>query len=683
MRKSRPSAAEFSADNVTAIAFDGYGTLFDFTEPDFIVTFAEICALQGLDADAADLWRRFLRAALYFRSENHREPVYRRYDEAWAVQFQRVFKQLKLPGDPWAAAGHLRQKLAGATVFEEVHPVLEALRPRYRLAVLSNSDDDFLEAALRRNNLHFDTVVTSEQAGAIKPDPAIFRYLAQRLELEPGQILYAGDNPIPDVLGPRQAGLKVAWVNRVGSRRPRNVPPPDIRVRNLTELLPLLASGTAPVGSPKAESNPRNRRSRELHELARRYMPGGVSSPVRAFKAVGSQPTLIAYGRGPHVFDADGNRYIDYVAAFGPMILGHAYPAVTDVLIRAAQRGTAYGATTELEVELARTICDAIPSIELVRFVNSGTEAAMSALRLARAFTGRDRIVKFEGCYHGHADGLLVKAGSGQATLGLPDSPGVPESFAAHTLVVPFNDEQAVRRLFDQHPEEIAAVIVEPVAGNMGVVPPAPGFLQRLRDLTRQHGSLLIFDEVITGFRLQYGGVQTMFDIEPDLTCLGKVIGGGLPIGAYGGRGEVMEMVAPQGPVYQAGTLAGNPLAMAAGIATLGALAHEAAYQRLEVRAIFLEDGLRRAAEQREIPVRVNRAGSMLTIFFTDAPVTDFASARRSDRERFAAFFRQMLSRGIFLPPSQFEAMFISLAHGDEEIVQTIEAAGESLARIR
>ena len=680
--KSSAKHLRLSVADVKAIAFDGYGTLFDFTEPDFIVTFAEICALQGLDADAADLWRRFLRAALYFRSENHRQPVYRRYDEAWAVQFERVFSQLKLPGDARAAAGHLRQKLAGATVFEEVRPVLEALRPRYRLAVLSNSDDDFLEAALRRNDLHFDTVVTSEQAGAIKPDPAIFHYLTQRLGLEPGQILYAGDNPIPDVLGPRQAGLKVAWVNRTGGRRPRKVPPPDIRVRNLRELLPLLAPGHAPH-NPRDEADARSRRSRELHDLARRYMPGGVSSPVRAFKAVGSQPTLIAYGRGPHVFDADGNRYIDYVAAFGPMILGHAYPAVTDVLIRAAQRGTAYGATTELEVELARTICDAIPSIELVRFVNSGTEAAMSALRLARAFTGRDRIVKFEGCYHGHADGLLVKAGSGQATLGLPDSPGVPESFAAHTLVVPFNDEQAVRRLFDQHPEEIAAVIVEPVAGNMGVVPPAPGFLQRLRDLTRQHGSLLIFDEVITGFRLQYGGVQTMFDIEPDLTCLGKVIGGGLPIGAYGGRGEVMEMVAPQGPVYQAGTLAGNPLAMAAGIATLGALADEAAYQRLEIRAIFLEDGLRRAAEQRQTPVRINRAGSMLSMFFTDAPVTDFASARRSDTERFAAFFRQMLSRGVFLPPSQFEAMFISLAHGDGEIEQTIEAAGESLARIR
>jgi len=432
-----------------------------------------------------------------------------------------------------------------------------------------------------------------------------------------------------------------------------------------------------------ADGDARTSRSRELRDLARRYMPGGVSSPVRAFKAVGGDPPLIAYGQGPRLFDLDGNAYIDYVAAFGPLILGHAHPAVTDALTQAAQRGTAYGATTELEVELARIICEAIPSIELVRFVNSGTEATMSALRLARAFSRRDKIVKFEGCYHGHADGLLAKAGSGQATLGLPDSPGVPASYAAHTLIVPFNDEEAVRFLFDQHPEEIAAVIVEPVAGNMGVVPPAPGFLRRLRDLTRQNRSLLIFDEVITGFRLCYGGAQTMFDVQPDLTCLGKVIGGGLPVGAYGGRRDIMEMVAPQGPVYQAGTLAGNPLAMAAGIATLRLLADDVAYQRLEGTAILLEDGLRRAAEETETPVRINRAGSMLTVFFTAEPVTDFASARRSDTERYAAFFRQMLARGIFLPPSQFEAMFVSLAHSDEDTRQTIEAARESLASIR
>ncbi|OGO46904.1 MAG: glutamate-1-semialdehyde-2,1-aminomutase [Chloroflexi bacterium RBG_16_64_32] len=424
-------------------------------------------------------------------------------------------------------------------------------------------------------------------------------------------------------------------------------------------------------------------RSRELRDLARRYMPGGVSSPVRAFKAVGGDPPIIAYGQGPRVFDVDGNAYIDYLAAFGPLILGHAHPTVTEALVAAAGRGTAYGATTELEVELARTICAAIPSIELVRFVNSGTEATMSALRLARAFTARDKIVKFEGCYHGHADGLLVKAGSGQATLGLPDSPGVPESYAAHTLIAPFNDEAGARALFELHPEEIAAVIVEPIAGNMGVVPPAPGFLARLRDLTRQNGSLLIFDEVITGFRLRYGGVQTVFGVEPDLTCLGKIIGGGLPVGAYGGRAEIMEMVAPQGPVYQAGTLAGNPLAMAAGIAALGALADDAAYQRLEASAGRLEDGLRRAARETETPVRINRAGSMLTMFFTADPVTDFASAKRSDTQRYAAYFREMLSRGVFLPPSQFEAVFVSLAHSDDEIVRTVEAVEASLAAVR
>jgi glutamate-1-semialdehyde 2,1-aminomutase len=428
---------------------------------------------------------------------------------------------------------------------------------------------------------------------------------------------------------------------------------------------------------------PPSNRSRALRDLARRLMPGGVSSPVRAFKAVGAEPPIIAYGRGPRIFDVDGNAYIDYVAAFGPLILGHAHPAVTGVLTAAVERGTAYGATTELEVELARMICEAIPSMELVRFVNSGTEATMSALRLARAFTGREKIVKFEGCYHGHADGLLAKAGSGQATLALPDSPGVPASFASLTLVAPYNDVEAADLLFADQGGEIAAVIVEPVAGNMGVVPPAPGFLERLQELTRAHGALLIFDEVITGFRLRYGGVQDAFGIQPDLTCLGKIIGGGLPVGAYGGRREIMEMVAPQGPVYQAGTLAGNPLAMAAGIAALGALAGDALYERLEVSAIFLEDGLRRAAAETETPVRINRAGSMLTLFFTSEPVTDFESARRSDTNRYAAFFRQMLSRGVFLPPSQFEAMFVSLAHTDAEIVATIAAASESLAAIR
>jgi len=423
-------------------------------------------------------------------------------------------------------------------------------------------------------------------------------------------------------------------------------------------------------------------RSRALFERAQQYMPGGVSSPVRAFRAVGGQPPVIAYGAGSRLFDVDGNAYIDYVCAYGPLILGHAHPAVSELVAQAAARGTAYGATSELEVELAALICEAFPSIELVRFVNSGTEAAMSALRLARAYTGRSRVVKFEGCYHGHADGLLVQAGSGLATLGLPDSPGVPASYAAETVVAPYNDVDSLRRLFDEQGGDIAAVIVEPIAANMGVVPPAPGFLEGLRELTAAAGALLIFDEVVTGFRLCYGGAQTLFGLQPDLTCLGKIIGGGLPVGAYGGRREIMEMVAPLGPVYQAGTLSGNPLAMAAGLATLQLLRDDAAYQRLEVRAIYLEDGLRRAAFESEVPAVVNRAGSMLTLFFADAPVSDYAGAKRADGERYAAFFREMLARGVFLAPSQFETAFVSLAHSDDDIARTIEAARASLRRV-
>jgi glutamate-1-semialdehyde 2,1-aminomutase len=411
-------------------------------------------------------------------------------------------------------------------------------------------------------------------------------------------------------------------------------------------------------------------------------MPGGVSSPVRAFNAVGVDPPIISLGHGCHVVDVDGNEYVDYISAFGPLILGHAHPAVTEIIASGAQRGTAYGATTELEVELADLICKAIPSVDLIRFVNSGTEATMSALRLARAHTGRSQIVKFEGGYHGHADGLLVQAGSGQATLSLPDSPGVPESYASETLLAPYNDLEATRRLFTESGDRIAAIIVEPIAGNMGVVPPATGFLEGLREVTSEHGALLIFDEVITGFRLCYGGAQQLLGVTPDITCLGKIIGGGLPVGAYGGTREIMEKIAPLGPVYQAGTLSGNPLAMAAGIVTLQTLQTEAVYEGLEVSGIYLEDGLRRAARAVDLPVQLNRVGSLLTLFFTNEPVTDFASAKLSDTDRFAAYFREMLKRGIFLAPSQFEAMFLSAAHADDKIQQTIDAATESLASI-
>jgi glutamate-1-semialdehyde 2,1-aminomutase len=423
-------------------------------------------------------------------------------------------------------------------------------------------------------------------------------------------------------------------------------------------------------------------RSHEVFQRSLRYLAGGVDSPVRAFRAVGGEPVVIARGEGPYVYDVDGNRYIDYVCSWGPLILGHAHPAVVEAVRRAAERGTSYGAPTEAEADLAQLIVEAMPSIELLRFVNSGTEATMSALRLARAFTGRDKIVKFEGCYHGHADGLLVQAGSGVATLGLPDSPGVPASYAQETLVARFNDVPSVEALFDRQGDAIAAVIVEPVAGNMGVVPPQPGFLEALREITRRAGALLVFDEVITGFRVAYGGAQSLYGITPDLTCLGKIIGGGLPVGAYGGRREVMQMLAPNGPVYQAGTLSGNPLAMAAGVATLRELQPPGFYERLDALSAKLVESVARAAKSAGVSLWLNRVGSMRTPFFVDAPVTDYASARRSDTKLYARFFHAMLERGVYLAPSQFETVFISSAHTEREIADTVTAAEASFAEI-
>jgi len=423
-------------------------------------------------------------------------------------------------------------------------------------------------------------------------------------------------------------------------------------------------------------------KSQALFDQARRLIPGGVNSPARAFGAVGGTPPFIARARGSHLWDVDGNEYIDYVLSWGPLVLGHAHPTVVRAVQDAAERGTSYGAPTEGEVELAGLIVEAMPSLEMVRFVNSGTEATMSALRLARAATGRDKIIKFAGCYHGHADGLLVQAGSGATTLGIPTSPGVPQDFAQHTLVAPYNNLPGVERLFAAYPKQIAAIIVEPVAANMGVVAPAPSFLQGLRQLTRAHGALLIFDEVVTGFRLGLGGAQARYGVSPDLTCLGKIIGGGLPVGAYGGRRELMEQLAPTGPVYQAGTLSGNPLAMAAGIATLRALREPGVYTALESLAAGLEQGLKHAAQRQGVPVQVNRVGSMLTLFFTKAPVIDYDSAREADTKRFAAYFHAMLEAGIYLPCSQFEALFLSLAHTEEEVATTVRVAEQALARL-
>ena len=420
-------------------------------------------------------------------------------------------------------------------------------------------------------------------------------------------------------------------------------------------------------------------KSQELFAQAQQFIPGGVNSPVRSFRAVSGTPPFIARGQGCRVSDVDGNEYIDYLGSWGPLVLGHAHPAVVEALQRAAEGGTSFGAPVELEVELARCICQALPSVDRVRLVSSGTEACMSAIRLARAYTGRSKIIKFSGCYHGHADGLLVKAGSGAMTHGIPTSAGVPESYAAETLVADYNDVASVESFFQAWPDAIAGIIVEPVAGNMGVVPPAEGFLESLRRITAENGAMLIFDEVITGFRLAYGGAQTLYGITPDITCLGKIIGGGLPVGAYGGRQDIMEMVAPLGPMYQAGTLSGNPLAVTAGLTTLTELQRAGTYERLESLAGRLADGLTQAFARAEVPGTLNRVGSMMTGFFTAGPVESLAQVEQADTEAYGRYFHAMLERGVYLAPSQFEAGFVSLAHTEADIDRTLEIAAAAL----
>ena len=420
-------------------------------------------------------------------------------------------------------------------------------------------------------------------------------------------------------------------------------------------------------------------RSRELYAAALGLMPGGVNSPARAWTAVGGQPLFVDRGEGARVWDADGAEYVDYVCSWGPLVLGHAHPEVVAAVVEAARRGTSFGAPTELENRLAAMVAESIPSMERVRFVSSGTEAGMSALRLARAFTGRDRIVKFEGGYHGHADALLVSAGSGAAAHGVPTSAGVTASFARDTLVAAYNDADSVRALFEAAPGEIAAVIVEPIAANMGVVPPAPGFLRALRDIASRHGALLVFDEVVTGYRVGYGGAQELYGVTPDVTILGKIIGGGMPVGAYGGAKEIMDAVSPVGPMYQAGTLSGNPVAMAAGVRTLELLREPGVYDGLETAAARLAGGLREAFAEAEIPLTVNRVGSMMTLFFTAGEVTGWASVSASDKDAFARFFHRMIEEGVYLPPSGFEAMFVSTAHTAADIDATIQAARRAL----
>jgi len=424
-------------------------------------------------------------------------------------------------------------------------------------------------------------------------------------------------------------------------------------------------------------------RSKALFEEAARLLPGGVNSPVRAFRAVGGNPPVIERASGSRLFDVDGKVYLDYVGAWGPMIMGHAHPVVVKAIQEATEGGVSYGACTPWETQLARMVVEAVPSMEMIRFVNSGTEATMSAIRLARGATGRDRIVKFEGCYHGHADSLLVKAGSGAMTFGVPDSLGVPAALARQTIALPFNDRDAVRASFREVGREIACVIVEPVAGNMGVVPPAPGFLEALREITVAHGSLLIFDEVITGFRVGRGGAQALYGVRPDLTCLGKIVGGGLPVGVYGGPKGIMEQVAPLGGVYQAGTLSGNPLAMRAGIETLHLLEEPGFYERLEERSKRLQEGFSELAARSGIALACQRVGSMFTPFFTKHGVIDYRTARSADTDLYACFFRAMLDGGVYLAPSQFEADFLSDAHSVADVEATLLAAKDAFARVR
>ncbi len=422
--------------------------------------------------------------------------------------------------------------------------------------------------------------------------------------------------------------------------------------------------------------------NREIFGRARKFLPGGVNSPVRAFKAVGCEPIVLVRGEGPKVWDADGKEYIDFLSSWGPLILGHSHPEVIKAVKEATEKGLSFGLTNPYEVEIAELVVEGVPSVDKVRFVNSGTEATMSAVRLARGFTGRRYVLKFEGCYHGHYDSLLVSAGSGVATFGIPGTPGIPEEIAKLTIVVPFNDKEAVKEAFSRYGEEIACVIVEPVAGNMGVVPPEEGFLEFLRDITSKHGSLLIFDEVITGFRLSFGGAQELFGVSPDLTCLGKVLGGGMPVGAYGGREEIMSKVAPEGPVYQAGTLSGNPVAMASGLATLKFLKEKDPYAELDERTKTLAEGVSRILSEKGVPHTVNRVGSMMTVFFTEEKVKDFETAKTSDTEVFGRFFRSLLNKGVLIPPSQFEAWFVSVAHTEEVIEEALLRIEEAVREL-